>query len=160
MPVPQAVPILDPQHLTVPVLRMMQTCSDPRAICTTIPPVFATLEGVDTADGVGFPEASVVPVPIWAAALSPQHFMVPSEKSTHVNMLPADIWEIFFPPRDTTSVGVALSTNVPSPICPFEFDPQHFTLALLVMRTQVCCQPTATCTTEDAENGGTGTGIG
>lgn len=83
-----------------------------------LPSVSLTLTGVV--------EAVVVPSPRYPSVLEPQHFTPPDVNNAHVYPQPAatsDTPEV----RPDTVTGVVRSVYVPSPNCPEELLPQHFT---------------------------------
>ena len=129
------------QHFRSPLSRMTQACSRPADTATAVRPVPRSI-GVDEGDKTLLVAA---PLPNCPLRSFPQHFRSPLSRMAHVNHPPAETATAVRPVPRSTEAGECTATSLvpPSPTCPLESRPQHFSSPLSRM-TQVCSYPADT----------------
>jgi hypothetical protein len=113
VPSPSCPEAFDPQHNTDPETTE-QLCAPPAA--TAVAPLAIAVTGV----GLGVR----VPFPSWPEALAPQHCTAPLAVTAQVCACPADTASAP-DERPETASAKARGAVVPSPSCPWSFNPQH-----------------------------------
>ena len=130
-PLPNCSEESSPQHIKDPLSSVAHVKYSPVAMETAVRP---EPRSIGVVGGVGSIVPMLLPNPNCPLLLSPQHFTEPSSRMAQVCQPPAEMATAVRPePRSTGVVDGAVVVVViewdapPSPNCPCQSDPQHFT---------------------------------